>query len=278
MADKEYFLSSEEARIILGIEENTGIEISLDLNLSNVEAVISGEGLLLPGGILVERSILEEIARKKKRIYALKDDGAEPVEISGEGYYKLSPTTGAPTLEINGIQMHRTSGIDPFEDSRQKTEGTVRPGDTVLDTCGGLGYTAIWSARLGAARVISVEVCPEVRELRKINPWSRELFQDKIELVDANIYEHITKLENESFDSTIHDPPRFSLAGELYGSEFYKHLFRVLKPGGLLFHYTGTPYSRRGERNFPVEVTNRLISAGFRARREPEKLGVSGRK
>jgi predicted methyltransferase len=168
--------------------------------------------------------------------------------------------------------------VEPFEDSRLKVEGTVLEGDVVLDTCGGLGYTAVWAARLGAVRVVSVEVCPEVRELRARNPWSGEFFREPVEDVNSDVFEHVKNLEDEAFDSIIHDPPRFSLAGELYGAQFYSQLMRLLKPGGRLFHYTGAPYSRRGMRDFPAEVTGRLVDAGFRARREPEKLGVSARK
>ncbi len=280
MANEEYLLTSDEARALLQIDEQTRVEISLDLGLSPTEVSIGAEGLLLPSGLRVPRGQLEEMARKRKRIFSLGPDGPEPVEIAGEHYYKLTPTDGAPTLEIDGIQMHRTSKMEPFEDSRRKVEGTVGAGDSVLDTCGGLGYTAIWSVRLGASRVVSVEVCPEVRELRLVNPWSREFFlaAGQIEPVEADVLEYILSLEQESFDSIIHDPPRFSLAGELYGAGFYAELLRVLRPGGMLFHYTGAPYSRRGVRDFPSEVTRRLKETGFRARREPQKLGVSARK
>ena len=44
-----------------------------------------------------------------------------------------------------------------------------------------------------------------------------------------------------AFDAVLHDPPRFGIAGELYSQAFYDHLARVLKPRGVLFHYTGTP-------------------------------------
>lgn len=278
MGEREYLLTSEAARGLLQVSEDAKIEISLDLGLTAVEVSISPEGLLLPTGLLVPRGALEEMARKKKRVFSLTPEGPDPVEIAGEHYYKLSPTGGAPTLEIDGIQMHRTTGIEPFEDSRQKVEGTVRAGNTVLDTCGGLGYTAIWSVRLGASRVVSVEVCPQVRELRERNPWSADLFKSPVELIDADTGKFITTLPDASFDSVIHDPPRFSLAGELYGAGFYAELLRVLKPGGLLFHYTGAPYSRHGARDFPSEVVGRLKQTGFRARREPQKLGVSARK
>jgi predicted methyltransferase len=278
MRGKEYFLTSVEARMLLQVAQEAQIELSLDLGLSTTVVTTTPEKLILPAGVEVDRSELEEIARKKNRVFSLQPGGAEPVEVVGEHYYKLAPTLGAPTLEIDGVQMHRTSTVEPFEDSRLKVQGTVLGGDVVLDTCGGLGYTARWARRLGARRVISVEVCPEVRELRARNPWSKELFQDPIELVDGDVLDYVKTADKESFDSIIHDPPRFSLAGELYGAGFYAQLMRVLKPGGRLFHYTGAPYSRRGMRDFPSEVTKRLMNEGFRARQEPDRLGVSARK
>ena len=278
MSDGNYLITSADARKLLQIQEPVEIELSLDLGLSVTGVTVSPEGLTLPSGLKVSDAELEEMAGKRKRIFSLGPGGPESLEISDAHYYKLAPTAGAPTLEIDGVQMHRTSEMEPFEDSRLKVEDTVRAGDSVLDTCGGLGYTAIWSARAGAARVVSVEVCPEVRRLRLANPWSRGLFCGPVELVDADVFEYIRTLENASLDSIIHDPPRFSLAGELYGSEFYGELFRVLKPGGRLFHYTGAPYSRRGRRDFPAEVSGRLKRAGFRARREPDKMGFSARK
>lgn len=278
MSTGEYLLTSDDARRLLQLGEQTSIELSLDLNLTTTEVRVSADGLVLPGGLTVPRAELEEMARKTRRVFSLKHGSVEPVEIADQHYYKLRPTTGAPTIEIDGIQMHRTTGIDPFDDSRLKIEGTVREGDTVLDTCGGLGYTAIWAVRAGAMRVVSVEICPEVRSLRARNPWSRQLFNPPIELVDADIFDYIQTLPDASFGSIIHDPPRFSLAGELYSSEFYAHLARMLKPGGRLFHYTGAPYSRRARRDFPSEVARRLSSAGLRARYEPAKMGITSRK
>lgn len=40
----------------------------------------------------------------------------------------------------------------------------------------------------------------------------------------------------------MHNPPRFSIAGELYGLDFYRALYRVLRRDGKLFHYTGEPW------------------------------------
>ena len=70
----------------------------------------------------------------------------------------------------------------------------------------------------------------------------------------------------------VHDPPRFGIAGELYSQVFYDHLARVLRKGGRLFHYTGTPNRLTSGRDVPREVATRLGKAGFRTR--PELDGV----
>jgi len=60
----------------------------------------------------------------------------------------------------------------------------------------------------------------------------------------------------------LHDPPRFSLAGELYSLAFYQKLFRVLRHGGKLFHYTGKPGAHSGK-NMAKGFKQRLVEAGF---------------
>jgi uncharacterized protein len=66
-----------------------------------------------------------------------------------------------------------------------------------------------------------------------------------------------------SIDAILHDPPRFGRAGELYSQVFYHQLARVLKRGGKLFHYVGTPNQLTSGRDVPDEVANRLRDAGF---------------
>lgn len=73
----------------------------------------------------------------------------------------------------------------------------------------------------------------------------------------------VHELEESSFDRIIHDPPTLALAGELYSKNFYQSLFKVLKPGGILFHYTGGPGKMR-RRNIPGGVAGRLKAVGFR--------------
>jgi hypothetical protein len=81
-------------------------------------------------------------------------------------------------------------------------------------------------------------------------------------------------LQDGSFSRIIHDPPWFSLAGELYSGEFYRHLNRVLGRKGRLFHYIGDLSSRSG-RNVVKGVTRRLQESGFsRVVRKPGAFGV----
>jgi uncharacterized protein len=66
-------------------------------------------------------------------------------------------------------------------------------------------------------------------------------------------------------DALLHDPPRFGIAGELYSQAFYDQLARVLRRGGRLFHYTGSPNKLTSGRDVPREVATRLEKAGFSA-------------
>ncbi len=258
--------ATEAARILEAMERDENqIEVSLDLGLST-ETV-----RLLPGGaelrdVIVPRETLRRTLRRPSVVFIATADGLEPLELRDQGYAKLVPTGGAPTIELSGVRMHRTAGINPFEDARLKVAEVVRSGDVVLDTCGGLGYTAIWARRLGARRVVSVEIDSVVLRLRRLNPWTLEhLEDDSTERLEGDVAVLIGDFPDGSFDTVLHDPPRFSLAGELYGSAFIAQLRRVLKPGGRLMFYTGEPYSRGRGRDFVAGVARRLSGAGFEA-------------
>ena len=273
---KFYFTPKVAERILWSIKrEENRVEISLDLNRNNpLRFDLRDNCLILPAGGRIERSALERIAKVNK-VYVCHQGALSPVEIANDNYYKLVPTDNAPTLEISGIRMHRTKGCEPFLDAQQKVREAVRKGDLVLDTCGGLGYTAIWARRLGAKRVMSVEVDEKVMTIRQDNPWSVEMFSDPgIELIDNDVFVYISSAPDEYFDSVVHDPPRFSLAGELYGKEFYSRLYRAIKPGGRIFHYTGNPYSKGKKRDFVKGVARRLRGVGFATFLRPEKMGV----
>jgi hypothetical protein len=155
----------------------------------------------------------------------------------------------------------------------------VKKGARVLDTCSGLGYAASAALNLGAREVISVEKSATVMALRQKNPWSQRIFGPNIHLVHADIDDYIRELASESFDSVIHDPPRFSLAGELYGERFYREIHRVLKRHGRLFHYTGNPQLLKRGSGFMDHAAQRLKAAGFtKVIKVAELMGVTASK
>jgi predicted methyltransferase len=128
----------------------------------------------------------------------------------------------------------------------------------------------------GVSRVVCFEVDENVLEAARHNPASRGLFENpRIELRAEDVFEGIDAFPEGTFDRAFHDPPRLSLAGELYSLEFYRKMFRVLKPRGRLFHYTGAPGDKAGKR-IRTGVIRRLQEAGFEQVRErQEAQGVS---
>jgi len=188
-------------------------------------------------------------------------------------YYKLKPVgrDKAPTLEINGIHMHRCGNLDPWSDSEIKVRqlGMLRNA-VVLDTCTGLGYTASIARRYGAYFVLTSEVDPNVIEIATYNPWSKELASTNIETVLADITKLIYELPSNAFTHIIHDPPRFSVAEELYSREFYAELYRVLRRNGRLFHYTGTPF-KHSNVSLLKGIKRRLELVGFHVIRWDEE-------
>ncbi|WP_457750600.1 class I SAM-dependent methyltransferase [Thermococcus sp.] len=273
-----YILTSREARLLL-FSKGT-VKLNLDLRKTNRtwEITKDGEEFVFPDGTRVSKEVIEKIAKDDTSVYLVRR-GVYKAAIAGEHFYKLVPTI-PPTIEINGIRMHRTKEVNPLQDTRSKVNA-VKPkeGETVLDTCMGLGYTAIEAAKRGAY-VITIEKDSNVLELARINPWSRELFTGgKIQVIQGDAFEVVRKFKDESFDVIIHDPPRFSLAGQLYSEEFYRELFRVLKPGGRLFHYVGNPGKKYRRKDLQRGVMERLRKAGFvGVKRVEEALGVVARK
>ncbi|MEW9572951.1 SAM-dependent methyltransferase [Rhodanobacter sp. Si-c] len=183
---------------------------------------------------------------------------------------KLVPTEwDVPTFEIDGIKMLPTAQASPLDDARRKVALVEPRGKVVLDTCGGLGYFAACCLDAGAARIHSFERNPDVLWLRTLNPWSPDPdapeHGGRLQLVHADVSQAITQLADASVDALLHDPPRFGIAGELYSLAFYRQLARVLRRGGRLFHYTGSPNKLTSGRDVPREVAKRLEEAGFKA-------------
>ena len=209
---------------------------------------------------------------KERTIYYFTDGGFQPVARYDASLIKLVPTEwGAPTFEIDGIKMLPTSRISPYADAERKVALIEPRGKLILDTCGGLGYMAAWCVQGLAQHVHSCEKNPAVIWLRSLNPWSPAV-SDALSFQEIDVTHAVATLKNASMDAILHDPPRFGIAGELYSQRFYGELSRVLKRGGRLFHYTGSPNKRSRNRDLAGEVMRRLASAGFTANRRGDGI------
>ncbi|HWU78325.1 MAG TPA: SAM-dependent methyltransferase [Rhodanobacter sp.] len=207
---------------------------------------------------------------KDRTVYFHDGDEFVPVaRFSGSLIKLVSTEWGTPTFEIDGIKMLPTSKESPFEDARRKVALIEPRGKMVLDTCGGLGYFAACCLEAGATHIHSFEKNADVLWLRTLNPWSpdpeAEASGGRLQLEHADVAQAITRIADASVDALLHDPPRFGIAGELYSQTFYDQLARVLRRGGRLFHYTGSPNKLTSGRDVPREVARRLEKAGFKA-------------
>ncbi len=211
---------------------------------------------------------------KDRTIYYWDIDAFAPASRFAGSLIKLVPTDwGAPTFEIDGIKMLVTSKISPIEDARRKVALIEPRGKIVLDTCGGLGYFAACCLEAGAARIHSFEKNADVLWLRTLNPWSPDpakcgpdasTSNGRLKLNHADVSQTISQIASASMEALLHDPPRFGIAGELYSQAFYDQLARVLRRGGRMFHYTGSPNKLTSGRDVPREVAKRLDKAGFK--------------
>src|ERR1700687_251190 len=215
------------------------VQISPDLGLSIVKVTRTSEGFVFPNGERLDWQTIEKISKSEVNCFILEDDAARPIQVFSEYTNRvcsLMPTKGAPSMLIAGFVMHRIKDTDPMQDTRSKIAAIAPISGRVLDTATGLGYTAIEAAR-NAEEVVTIELDPGAQAMARLNPWSRELFDNpKITQIMGDAYEVVQEFADESFARIIHDPPTFSLAGDLYAGAFYRQLYRVLRRGGRLYH------------------------------------------
>ena len=203
-------------------------------------------------------------------LYAEKDGITMRLDLFDKHYYKLRPVNGIPILEIDGLRMQLIKDFKtPLDYAKQVVKELKIPekGEfSILDSCMGLGYTAIQAAKFSSVKlVVTCEFSPAVVTLAQWNPFSDLLFakNTKIVLMNGNSNDLIKNFQSAMFDFVIHDPPRFSHAPELYSSAFYQELYRVCKKGARIFHYVGSVGKEKG-RKIEHEVENRLKLVGFK--------------
>jgi predicted methyltransferase len=239
---------------------------SIDLGITSLNVTLTSDHLIFPDSSMLNWQCIEEIDSSKNACFLIKDDTANPIrgfsEILGRAY-SLMPTSEAPVLVAAGFPMHRFKNITPFKAALAMVDPVMPIHGKVLDTATGLGYTAIIASKT-ASMVFSIELCPVVQEMARMNPWSQALFNNhKIARIIGDSFEEIGKFKDNSFAAVIHDPPTMALAGNLYSGEFYKQAFRVLQERGRMFHYIGDPNSAAGSK-VTRGVVKRLHDAGFK--------------
>jgi predicted methyltransferase len=252
-------------------------EVSPDLGITTVTVKLLDEDVEFPQGERVRWPDIERIKKATTNCFIVKENRVQMIQTFSEYTNRvcsLLPTKRTPSMLIAGFTMHRIVDIDPMQDTLKKIATITPVVGSVLDTATGLGYTAIEAAKT-AEQVITIELDPGAQEIARFNPWSRDLFNNpKIKQVMGDTFEVVATFEDNSFERIIHDPPVFSLAGELYSGAFYRQLYRVLKRGGRLFHYIGNLESKSSG-TVTKGALKRLQEAGFtRVVRKPEAFGV----
>lgn len=248
------------------INPKDSMDISLDLGLTMSKVLIKDKKFYFPNNQILEEKDIKKIIKKDTKCFFIENNSIVAISIFSEEtqkYYKLMPTKSWPTLEISGIRMHVTKSMSPKEDTIKKISYIEPVIGNVLDTCTGLGYTAIMASN-NADLVYTFEIDENNIEIQKINPHSKKLFDNpKIKRHHGDIFLEIKKLKSDFFDRIIHDPPRLTLATLLYSQGFYNELFRVLKDNGKLYHYTGDPGSKARGMDIRLGIAKRLKKSGF---------------
>lgn len=240
--------------------EGSEFNLKVDFGLREITVVIVDRGRAVLG-----KNITLDLTQKIKDnfCYWVDEQGIAKIAFFSpetNKFYKLTPTSDWPTLSIGSVPMHRLAS--PCQDTQNKIK-SLKPYGIVLDTCLGLGYTAI-SAAGCAGKVITFEKDENVLDIVRKNPLSDNLFTLlNIEIREQDVFEGIDEFENNYFDCIIHDPPTFKLAQRLFSRDFYRKLLRVLKKGGKVFHYTPL-YKIKSGYNFPSKIRTNLIQSGFK--------------
>jgi predicted methyltransferase len=239
-------------------------KLSFDLGKTTHFAEVK-EKCLVFGNYKILLSNLEKL--KEDTIYAVVENKLLSVELFSQEtnlYYKLWPTTDWPTIMLSSVPMHRFKTSTPKASAGLMVRELFPIEGVMLDTCAGLGYTSILLANeAGCKKVIVFEKDKNVLEIAKYNPFSEELFTNKkIELKNESVFDGIKKIPNQSIAGILHDPPTTSFAPELYSQDFYEQLYRVLKPGALLFHYCPNPGKTKGK-EFWHTIIKKLKKTGF---------------
>lgn len=242
---------------------------TLDLGYSFTALHFKGDSFF-SGDIILPLSMIESIASSSNphTIYAISNNSLFPLQLFDKNnFYKLKYLEKkAPTLEINGIHMHRIKEVDPWQDAFLKVKVlSIKSKDRVLDLCTGLGYTAIHALRFNPLKIVTVEKDVNVIKLAEYNSWSTEL--KNVPIIIGDLKEVLDCIKRNYFNKIIYDPPSFRIAEDLYTEETYKKLYALLKAGGIIYHYIGYIGKLTNKKIIP-KIKQRCKIAGFKIIRE----------
>ncbi len=211
-------LSYIQADVLLAAkrQEQKTTLVSPDLGISTVTVQVLPEGVFFSSGEYIDWAQVERIKKADVNCFIVEQDGdVRPIQVFSEATNRmcsLLPTKRTPSMLIAGFTMHRIVDIDPMQDTLKKIATLTPISGRVLDTATGLGYTAIEAAKT-AEQVLTIELDPGAQEIARLNPWSRNLFNNpKIQQIMGDAYEIVPTFEDASFSAVLHDPPVFSLA------------------------------------------------------------------
>jgi len=198
---------------------------------------------------------------------------------------------GSQTImdQKSGEHLHTKSGA--YEEALEKHVKPLKieDGMSILDYCFGIGYNSFVAMSLHKdltieaieynadyIKVIPTLTCPQIQYLLD---QSKQL-QIKPELTDKNnnhLKVHIDTIENilptlkdNSFDRVFFDPFSPKTQPELWSEELFKHIFRVLKPGGMLSTYSCARMARDNMKAAGLIVTDGPIIG----RRSPSTIAI----
>src|SRR4030042_3581474 len=201
---KAIILSHFQAQILLNARDK-GFEtsrISLDLGLNTVDVKLDAIWVHLMHGQVFSWEGVKSIADSPSSCFVIENGEAQAIQFYSDAtdrLYSLYPTSGAPSMLVSGIPMHRIKDTDPHQDTLEKIRSIKPLVGQVLDTATGLGYTAIQDAKT-AENVTTIELDPVVLQVCRLNPWSQELFNNpKISQLIGDSYDVVAGMESGCF-------------------------------------------------------------------------------
>src|SRR3989338_4721517 len=141
-----WILTCNEAQKILKAKEGL-LHVSLDLGLSTTTVQKDKINVKIDDQMGDQTIPLRAFTKVKESFcYAVEDHQLKKVALFSEEtnlYYKLLPSRDWPTITLSSTPMHRHIHFSPAQDTKLKIKEIAPIKGKVLDTCCGLGYTAI---------------------------------------------------------------------------------------------------------------------------------------